>query len=241
MEQLKEPQRIVVFDFDCTLANPKSRDFYANHSEKTLACIANYFDITKIEAKNISNSLKNNGFRHELALFQSNLVSVVAPQIPEKPPETTLLHTALSEIDPTGHFLPDPALVASLRELHTESKLCLISNSPMPLVQKIAGIIGFDLEKDFDYIDCYHPDAPMPKMVNPEKVFESVKQYFGVTQRDMIFSVGDTLKNDITPAKAKGFSTIFITEDVATGDSQADYAVANVFGAFNILKKFMPI
>ena len=232
----KEPQKIIVFDFDCTLANPKSRDFYANHTQKTLFCIATYHGLSENNALQVSKALKDRGLRHEMALFQSNILSTVIPEMADKPVNTQLLFDSLNEINPDEHFLADQSIVSGLRELHQDAHLALISNSPLPLVEKISTIIGLDLNNDFDYVRCYTPEAPMPKMLQAEDAFKSVKSHFNATQEDLLYSVGDTMNNDIIPAKAQGYTTIFLTEDVRKATAATDYTASDIHGAFKILK-----
>ena len=196
---------IVIFDWDCTLAEPSDRSFYQNHNLVTANVLRRQFNLSDETFDDIQNDLAARGIRSEKLLSSKSLISefnLPASQLGNYAP----LKDAIENIDPVGWFHNDPDLVKAVRALQPDFDCVVLSNSPERLIRRIGAIIGFDMDGDFAGLHCFTSEDGQPKYVDAEKAFTDIIDKYS-PDIGTSWSIGDNPSTDLTPAQKMGMRT----------------------------------
>jgi len=212
---------ILICDWDCTLAEPTSRDFYNLHRIATKKAISTQFQLNDNQVEELYSVLSAEGIRIEKLFSSANLVSRFN-LTSNGPSRFDILKDALESIDPSEWFKPDAELVQELRLLKSHMRIIVLSNSPIGIIRNIGEIIGFDMDKDFDTYYTMTSETGAPKFVNPAAAFDRINADHkpDIAQS---WSIGDSPKIDLDPALALGMNTAFV-DNLDRHDSAEPYA-----------------
>jgi FMN phosphatase YigB (HAD superfamily) len=219
-------KKSIIFDWDCTLAEPRSREFFAIHQQVTQAALAEQYELPQEKIAEIREDLGAQGRRFEEAFFAPDVQTQFNLAAPSQG-KFKFLHKNLSSINPEGHFERDESLVASVRALKDEFDLYVLSNSPRELIDKIAAIVGYETEKDFKACFTMSAENGPPKFISAENAFKQILHSQAINPSSC-WSLGDSAKTDIKPAQALGLNTILI-DNIGSGNGGIHIADALKF------------
>jgi FMN phosphatase YigB (HAD superfamily) len=211
---------ILICDWDCTLAEPISRDFYSLHRIATKKAVSTQFQLNDSQVEELYSVLSAEGIRIEKLFSSENLVSrfnLTSNGLNR----FDIIKDALEDIDPSEWFKPDAELVEELRLLKPHMKIIVLSNSPIGIIRNIGEIIGFDMDNDFDAYYTMTAETGSPKFVNPTAAFDQIiaEQQPVIAQS---WSIGDSPKIDLDPALALGMNAAFV-DNLDRHDSAEPY------------------
>lgn len=201
-------QKALICDWDCTLAEPVSRAFYAQHTAITIAALKSHFNLTDAGIDAIVTHQKVSKARLEEVFFSPTLAARFN-LASHKLGDFSALHAGMATIDPAPWFQPDPALVALVRAVNQDRKIIILSNSSEDLIRRIGARIGFDMDADFAGYRTLQPHSGPPKYVDATKAMQGILTDFGLNAVDTI-SIGDSEKTDLAPARALGMKTALV-------------------------------
>jgi FMN phosphatase YigB (HAD superfamily) len=199
---------VLITDWDCTLAEPADRSFYAKHRAQTKKAIASTYKLSEQDVEHIASILGKENTRLE-KMFSSQEVAARFNVSASNVGNYSELETELNAIDPKGWFQHDPELVKALRELKPYMNIIILSNSPEHLIKNIGTEIGFDMNNDFTGYYTMSAEGGPPKFVNAQNAFQTIikEQKPNIPQS---WSIGDSVKIDLDPASRIGFNTGFV-------------------------------
>lgn len=129
---------------------------------------------------------------------------------------------------------PYPEAAACLEKLHGKYKIGIIANQSPGTKDRLA---WYGLLK---YIDLVIASAEEGVSKPDRKIFELALERAGCSPCEAVM-IGDRIDNDIAPAKAMGFHTVWVKQGFnrfwsISGDSeQPEYTVDSLSGIFDIL------
>jgi FMN phosphatase YigB (HAD superfamily) len=199
---------LLIFDWDCTLAEPYERRFYAQHFDKTKQALQTHFHLQADQITSIAATINERGIRLE-TLFASEKLAREFNISASKLGQYHELVQALNTIDPKGWFDAAPEIVDKVKALRQSHDVVILTNSPKELVTSIAAEVGFDIVKDFDAIYTMTDEQGPPKFIDADAIFKHILE---THQPDMSqsWSVGDTAKSDLDPAQKLGLKTAYV-------------------------------
>lgn len=215
-------KQIIVSDWDCTLAEPHERAFYGLHHTQTKLAIADTFNITAECTDQICATLQQEGMRIEKLLTEESVADRFALDT-SKVGNFTHLKDRLNTIDPKGWFSRNPELVESIRDLKKHFDIIILSNSPTDLIKNIGHEIGFDMENDFTGFVTMTAENGPPKFVSSQNAFQTIMNRYN-PNCESSWAIGDSVKIDLDPAKALGFSTGFVDNIKKTAGESHSYS-----------------
>lgn len=199
---------LLICDWDCTLAEPVTRSFYAHHRIKTEQAIARTYNLSREDQDHIFAMLDKEKIRIE-KLLSDQSVSGRFNLSSEGFNHYETLMQGLNSIDPKGWFKQDEQVVETLRQLKPYMDVVVLSNSPAQLISKIGSEIGFEVESDFDAFYTMTAEGGSPKFVDPQKAMETIVRTHN-PDIAMSWSIGDSPKIDLEPARELGMNTALV-------------------------------
>lgn len=215
---MKNAKPLLIFDWDCTLAEPKDRSFYANHREKTEQALKEHFNVSETRLADISAQLQDRKLRIEKLLTSPALAREFKLKA-ARPGDYSILQDSLNTIKADEWFEPDADLVQGVRDLKQYYDIVILSNSPETLIRKIGQIIGFDMDHDFHAVYSLTAEEGPPKFVNAHAAFEKIIKAHSPDIQNS-WSLGDTIKTDLDPAQRIGMKTALIDNKGQHDDNQ---------------------
>jgi FMN phosphatase YigB (HAD superfamily) len=209
---------VVILDIDNTLVKPKDHGFYDKYSHAVNAATGMYLGVSIEEGTRVADFYRQNFGGGEMALFSGN-IGRFFPEYGQYEPNTEMLYELISSIDPSNQFEDDGISAKLINLLRSQGKrVVAITDSPEELSRKILTDAGIKPDDDFDLYLPYTRERGPLKILQREKVFSTVAEYFEIAP-DRILSIGDTYKSDIEPAEKLGMRTCLVSLE----ESEDDY------------------
>lgn len=191
--------KLILFDIDNTLIFGKNADkFYNQYYLALQKLVSLKMKLSEVEAKNIIIEHILSGFRSETILNKLGI-------------DMILLYNILIKLSPSNYLKPAPSVKNILRKLRNKNvKLGFITDSPLLVAYRILEATKIEREI-FDIRIGWQKGRKMPK-AGSIKIYKAICKKYRLNPQEIIM-IGDSLENDITPARKAGFHTIFITKD----------------------------
>lgn len=199
---------ILIFDWDCTLAEPRDRSFFSQHREKTKQSLKDHFDLTPARLEHIATSLHERKTRLEKLLSCPDLAREFNLEA-SRLGQYANLERSLNTIRTDGWFEPDSELVQAVRGLRNHYNIVVLSNSPEGLIRRIGKAIGFDMDQDFLAYYTLTAEGGPPKFVDADAAFQTIIQNHAPDLENS-WSLGDSIQTDLEPARKIGMKTALV-------------------------------
>lgn len=189
--------KLILFDIDNTLIAGKDADKFYNQYYLTLQkIVSSKMGISEIESENIIRKHIRNGFRSETILEKLGISML-------------FLYNSLVKINPHDYLKPRPTIARILNNLKKDNdiEIGFITDSPETITNKI--LKSSEIErKIFNIRIGWKRNEKMPK-AGSSRVYRDICQKYGLKPNEIIM-IGDSLENDILPAKKMGLNTVLI-------------------------------
>ncbi len=201
---------MAIFDVDHTLAFPKDPAFYEQYSLSVKLAIAQHFGLDDERAEHLASFYRENYNGAEHALF-SGTVTEHFSDISKKSPNFDILYDTMVQIKTDELFHDKSDLSQSIASLRDAGVLTVaLTSSPDLLAMRILAESGYDISSNFDGFHAYTRENGPPKKVDGPRVFSEIASEFNIGV-DHVISVGDSLSQDILPARKIGMLTCWIS------------------------------
>lgn len=201
---------LAVFDVDNTIAFARDPAFYDQYGTAVETAISHHYGVNRTNAQAVANYYRTVYGGGEQALFLGNAHRHFK-NLPVRGMDLHLLYDQLVQIDPTGMFIPQPAVNASIQSLRERGmKVVALTSSPEPLSRRILQASGYDPVRDFDDFIGYTRDGGPPKMFEDKQIFAEIASMYG-TAHEHTIAIGDSLRHDVNPALEIGMMACLLT------------------------------
>ena len=202
--------KMIILDVDNTFVHSTDPSFYSSYSTYIEQALSLDLNVGSKTAKEIATTYREKYGGAELAFFRNDLGDHF-PALRDQTLDPKTLYKSMASIVVGDHFYCLDSTKDIFKRLRAAKlKLVALTDSPEEVSRKVLSRVQIEPEESFDLYVPYTLESGPRKSTTGSHVFAEIASKFSVPH-EQVLCVGDSLHNDIIPAKAIGMKTCLVS------------------------------